>query len=112
MPKRASRTPVIPSGAHCKFIRNEGEWRGVEGPRRCFVARHSIKAFSREFPDPVWTVPTFSRSFDSPSSRAAGLGLAQDDRGRGSRPLRVPTSLKQVVFLSLGRPYHQQRLTS
>jgi len=37
-------------------------------------SRNGRKAFSREFPDTASNPDTFSRSFHSPSSRAAELG--------------------------------------
>ena len=70
---------VILSGAPSCFITNEAEGREVEGSRSCIVTRNGRKAFSREFPEAAWAVLAYSGSFDSPSPRAAGLGLAQDD---------------------------------
>ncbi len=78
-------TSVILSGAPSQIVQHEDEGRGVEGPLRCFVSPRSIKTFSRELPDASLVVQESSGSFDSPSSRLAELGLAQDDSGRGYR---------------------------
>jgi len=75
-----TQSAVILSGAPRKVISHVNEWRGVEGPPSCVVSPRGIKAFSREFPDAASKEHSSSVSFDSPSSRAAGLGLAQDDR--------------------------------
>jgi len=56
--------------------------REVEGPRGYQRQERHLKAFSRELPDTPSQIEISSGSFDSPSSREAGLGLAQDDRGK------------------------------
>src|SRR5262249_56398406 len=58
------------------------DWRGVEGSVGWCVLRKRRKAFSREFPDTASIPETFSGSFDSPSSRAAGLGLVRMTQGK------------------------------
>ena len=78
-------TCVILSGARRGFYVQMAERRGVEGPPSCLALRHGIKAFSRELPDAASNELSSSGSFDSPSSRVAGLGVAQDDKARGSR---------------------------
>jgi hypothetical protein len=78
-------TPVILSGAPRKTLPRASDWRGVEGPRECLASRYSTKAFSREFPDAPSVLDASSGSFDSPSSRRAGLRLAQNDRRKWSR---------------------------
>jgi len=85
-------TPVILSGAPREFLPQEPDWRGVEGPRHSLVSPSGIKAFSRELPDASVVVHTSSGSFDSPSSRLAGLGLPQDDSGKGRR-------LQSILFI-------------
>src|SRR5262249_31845918 len=45
------------------------------------ASRHSHETSSRELPDAAWPEAAPSGSFDSPSSRPAGLVLAQDDSG-------------------------------
>src|SRR5262249_31599325 len=61
-----------------------GDARGVEGSRECLASRYSVKAFSREFPEASSARHAASGSLDSPSSREAGLRLAQDDRRKGN----------------------------
>ena len=78
-------SPVILSGAPRKTLPYTADGRGVEGPRECLASRYSIEAFSREFPDASFALDVSSGSFDSPSSREAGLLLAQDDSARGNR---------------------------
>ena len=86
-------SPVILSGAHRLTLPYPAGRRGVEGPRECLASRYSIKAFSRELPDASSSLDSSSgflrltsqdRLFDSPSSREAGLRLAQDDRRKGN----------------------------
>src|SRR5258708_2575745 len=78
--ERQIPTPVILSGAPQKSVRHKADRREVEGPQRCFVPPYGIKAFSRELPNASLGMQKVSGSFDSPLSRVAGLGLAQDDR--------------------------------
>src|SRR5215472_11444326 len=83
--------PVILSGAPHSFVLHEGEGRVVEGPRGWFDRSCSVREFSRECLKAHSRGEASPGSFDSPSSRAAGLGLAQDDRKKDSRrPYRRP----------------------
>jgi hypothetical protein len=91
-------TVVILSGAPRQHQPQQAEGRGVEGPLRCFILPCYIKAFSRELLDAPFIMHAFSGSFDSPSSRKTGLGLAQDDSGRASRWQR---QLQRIVLFCL-----------
>ena len=103
-------TPVILSGARRKSLPPVGDGRGVEGSRECLASRCSIKAFSRELPDASSALDASSgflrltsqdRLFDSPSSREAGLRLAQDDRRKESglynHVSRALTAFRQIL---------------
>ncbi len=80
-------TPVILSAAPRQPVAREAEGRRVEASRRCFASPCGIKAFSKELPDTAFVMQTLLRSFDSPSSRRAELGLAQDDRRSCRNPI-------------------------
>ena len=80
------------SGAPRYAVILDPQCRGVEGSRRSFFSRCSIKAFSREHPFAFVVVRVFSGSFDSPSCCFAALGLAQDDIMRCLLTLRQPST--------------------
>jgi hypothetical protein len=91
---------VILSEAPRQAFPGFADGRGVEGSRHSAISRPGIKAFSREFPEASFVMHASSGSFDSPSSRRAGLGLAQDDRAihrcRGETSGSVPEVLQQA----------------
>src|SRR5215467_6170503 len=84
---------VIPSAAPRRFVDREARRREVEGSLRCVGSPYSVKAFSRELPDALWALQTFSGSFDcgpqSLSRDELTRRSAQDDRGNLSRPCEL-----------------------
>jgi hypothetical protein len=66
------------------------------------VERRRPRLRSREFPESARRVERPSGSFDSPSSRSAGLGLAQDDRPKNFRAMRAASPLPRKQLGAAG----------
>jgi|SRR5882724_11961564 len=109
---RAAPRQIIPHLTEGREVEVEAFWRrlsrqpksraqaegAVEEFRKCLQNECCVKAFSRELPDAPRVRQTFPGSFDSPLSRKAGRGLAQDDRGKVHRKPLHPSFL-QFNFL-------------